>query len=110
MILHITHKHAWDEAMKTGEYRGDTLSTEGFIHCSTLEQVIEVANYLFKGVSDLLLLVIDEHKVTSAIAFEDPGNGKQYPHIYGPLNLDAVEKTVDFPPCKDGTFALLDLV
>lgn len=108
MILHICKKSAWDQARNAKEYRGDTLESEGFIHCSTLGQVIEVADILFKGVQDLLLLVIDESKVVSALKFEDSGDGNLYPHIYGPLNLDAITKTVDFPPDLNGNFTLPD--
>jgi uncharacterized protein (DUF952 family) len=43
MILHIISKENWDQAQEVGEYRGDTLQTEGFIHCSEIDQVIEVA-------------------------------------------------------------------
>ncbi|MDA8326012.1 MAG: DUF952 domain-containing protein [Nitrospiraceae bacterium] len=106
MILHICKKSAWQQAQKTGAYCGDTLESEGFIHCSTSEQVVEVANSLFKGMKDLILLVIDESKVVSKIKTEDAGNGTLYPHIYGPLNLDAVTATADFPPAPNGNFIL----
>lgn len=95
--------------MKVGSYEGDTLASQGFIHCSTPEQVIEVANYMFKGKGNLVLLVIDDQKVNQEIKYEDAGNGKLYPHIYGPLNTDAVLKIVDFSPKQDGTFELPDL-
>lgn len=109
MILHICAKKVWIETQNQGEYRGDTLATEGFIHCSTPEQLIEVANFIFKGVQGLVLLIIDEKKVNCEIKYEDPGNKKLYPHIYGPLNLDAVIRTIDFTPNTDGYFELPDL-
>ena len=96
MIFHITSKQAWQEATEKGEYRGDTLASQGFIHCSTPAQVDEVAQYLFKGKKDLVLLEIDETKVTSEIKYEDGGNGKLYPHIYGPMNIDTVTNVRDF--------------
>jgi uncharacterized protein (DUF952 family) len=65
-----------------------------------------VADYIFRGRPGLLLLVIDEAKVKEKVEYEDAGNGKLYPHIYGPLNLDAVIDTVAFPPQEDGTFVL----
>jgi len=108
MILHICRKTSWKQAQKAGAYRGDTLESEGFIHCSTPEQVVEVANSLFKGMKDLILLVIDESKVVSKIRFEDAGNGTLYPHVYGPLNLDAVTATADFLPAPNGNFILPD--
>ena len=106
MILHITHRDTWEESKKTGVYEGDTLSSQGFIHCSTKDQVIEVANFLFKSQTGLVLLVIDEDTVVPEIKYEDAGNKKLYPHIYGPLNVDAVITVVDFPPNEDGTFVL----
>ena len=106
MILHIVNKRAWEDAKQIGEYRGDTLETEGFIHCSKPDQVIEVANYVFQGTQGLILLVIDEAKVTSEIKYEDPGNKNLYPHIYGPLNIDAVVRAIDFDVKEDGTFSL----
>jgi uncharacterized protein (DUF952 family) len=106
IILHICNKNTWEESLKNLKYEGDTLKTEGFIHCSTKEQVIEVANYIFKGKEDLILLAIDESKVTPEIKYEDAGNGKFYPHIYGPLNTDAVIKTFEFNSNKDGNFEL----
>lgn len=109
MILHIINKEIWEQAKKSGEYRGDTLESEGFIHCSKPDQVVEVADYVFKDTQDLTLLVIDENKVISEIKYEDPGNKKLYPHIYGPLNIDAVIKIVEFPPKEDGFFTLPEL-
>ena len=109
MILHIVKKDIWDEALKIGEYRGDTLASDDFIHCSKPDQVIEVADYIFQGTQGLILLLIDEDKVTSEIKYEDPGNNKLYPHIYGPLNTDAVLKTIDFPANENGTFSLPNL-
>ncbi|MDP2976538.1 MAG: DUF952 domain-containing protein, partial [Anaerolineales bacterium] len=39
-ILHITSRTSWLVAQKTGVYTADTLASEGFIHCSTREQVL----------------------------------------------------------------------
>lgn len=96
MILHIATKKDWDLVKEIGGYRGDTLDSQGFIHCSTIDQIDEVAQYLFKGKENLLLLEIDETKVKPEIKYEDAGNGKLYPHIYGQLNIDAVVNVQDF--------------
>ena len=106
MIVHIVSQSVWNEAQAAGEYRGDTLETEGFIHCSTPEQVVEVANLRFRARTDLCLLVIDPTRVNPKILYEDGGNGKMYPHIYGPLNLSAVRAVIPFRPVSEGTFAL----
>lgn len=106
MILHICSSTLWGESSAAGIYRGDTLLSEGFIHCSTRDQVVEVADYVFAGIEGLVLLVIDETKITETIKYEDAGNGKLYPHIYGPLDPLAVIRVVPFPPRQDGTFVI----
>lgn len=103
-IYHIALAKNWDKAQIKGLYDGGTLSTEGFIHCSTQDQLVEVANYLFKDVLGLKLLVIDPSKVKSGVRYEEATNKKRYPHIYGPLNIDAVIEVKDFLPKEDGTF------
>jgi uncharacterized protein (DUF952 family) len=107
IIMHVTKRDAWTEAQAIGSYRAASLDTEGFIHCSRPDQAIAVANFIFRGQSDLVILGIDEAKVISEIKYDYPLGGKEpYPHIYGPLNLDAVTQVVDFDPLPDGTFEL----
>ena len=104
MIFHITTHDTWQQALKAGVYQADSLETEGFIHCSTVGQVIATANRFYHGRPDLLLLVIDPEKLEAELLYEEPG--EFFPHLYGSLNLDAVTKTTDFPPNPDGSFAL----
>lgn len=106
MILHITQQRDWEAAQKAGVYRGDTLASEGFIHCSTSQQVVTVANTFYRGQAGLVLLRIDPALVAPEIRWEEGAPGQRFPHIYGPLNLDAVVAVIDFPPQPDGTFVL----
>ncbi len=107
IILHITSQATWEAARAAGSYQADTLATEGFIHCSTPTQVIGVANVRFRGQAGLTLLCIEEARVRAAVRYEDcDETGQQFPHIYGPLNLDAVTQALPFPPQADGTFTL----
>src|SRR5512135_3559896 len=104
MIFHITTREAWDEAARAGQYRPPTLETEGFIHCSEARQVAEVANVRFRGREDLVLLWIDEEKVRAEIRYEQALDaGDSFPHIYGPLNTDAVARATDYRE-EDGSF------
>jgi uncharacterized protein (DUF952 family) len=90
-----------------GDYRLNTLATEGFIHCSTPEQVLGPANALYHGREDLVLLVIEPSRLAADLVYEDCYEaGQAFPHIYGPLNLDAVSRVVPFPPRPDGSFEL----
>ncbi|MGI8424803.1 MAG: DUF952 domain-containing protein [Chloroflexota bacterium] len=109
LVLHITSRAQWDRARFAGAYRSETLDTEGFIHCSTREQVLGVANARFRGRDDLVLLCIETSRVQAPIQFDITESGERFPHIYGPLNADAVTRTVAFPPGPGGRFALPDL-
>ena len=107
MIYHITRKTDWETARHTGAYQGDTLATEGFIHCSNAEQVVTVANARFRGQPDLVLLCINPEQVGPKIVSENLEGGQTlFPHIYGPLNLDAVLEVVAFVPAENGLFDL----
>jgi uncharacterized protein (DUF952 family) len=111
-ILHITTRADWETAKRNGVYEAPSLTSEGFIHCSTLDQVIATANAFYRGVHDLVLLVIDESATTAQVKYEaaaDPartGADARFPPLYGPLNLDAVVRIDNFPPNPDGTFSL----
>lgn len=105
IIFHITRSQQWEQAKQVQSYRGDTLDSEGFIHCSTLQQVLKSANKFFVGQTGLLLLWIDSDKVQAELKYEYAA-GENYPHIYGPLNVDAVLKVVEFEPGADGKFGL----
>jgi uncharacterized protein (DUF952 family) len=108
LIYHIVRESIWRSASQAGSYRGDTLDREGFIHCSTRDQVARTANYLFSGQADLVLLEIDEDRLVPDLRYERSTGEERFPHIYGPLNLDAVVRVVAFPPQPDGSFAFPD--
>ena len=104
-ILHIAHSTAWQRAQVLGVYRDDALETEGFIHCSLPAQVIPVADVLYKGRTGLVLLCIDEKKVTTEVRYEDCyETGQTFPHIYGPLNRDAIVAVRPLVRGNDGHF------
>jgi uncharacterized protein (DUF952 family) len=106
VILHITQRQQWDKAKLAQVYRGDTLDSEGFIHCSTPLQVIQVANRFFLHQQGLILLCIDGDRVKAEIKYEGLETEELFPHIYGALNIDAVYKVLDFEPGADGKFDL----
>ncbi len=104
MILHIIPRQQWEQAQQAGIYQADSLDTEGFVHCSTPAQVAKVANAFFAGQSGLLLLCIDPDRVRAEIRY-DAVEDDHFPHIYGPLNLDAVLEAIAFEPNANGQFS-----
>ena len=105
MIFHITSRTAWDAALGAGIYEADSLKTEGFIHCSTAEQYIWVANQRFRGRTDLVLLHIDDRRLRSEVRYENlEGGAPLFPHVYGAIPITAVLNVTPFLPHPDGTF------
>jgi uncharacterized protein (DUF952 family) len=91
IIYHITTRQDWDESMKKGFYESPALKEEGFIHCSEEPQVKGVIERYFAGKTDLVKLVIDTEKLTSRFVYEWSSSTQDtFPHVYGPINLDAV--------------------
>ena len=106
-IFHIAAKEKWERSISKSQYTVDSLQSEGFIHCSTAEQVVDTANKHFKGQSGLVLLKIDASDIVSVIAYEaNAGNGETYPHIFGPIPHVAIKEVIEFPVSSDGTFFL----
>ena len=91
----------------TEEYKPATFNEEGFIHCSYESQVLEVANRLFRGRSDLVLLEIDRQRLTCPVVDENLEGGQElYPHIYGALPRHTVVRIHPFPCGDDGRFVM----
>ena len=108
VLFHITERAVWERQQGSGEYRAASLETEGFIHLSTPAQIVETANRFFRRQAGLVLLVIDPARLTSPVRWEPAPDraGALFPHLYGPLNVEAVRRVVSFAPNANGTFAL----
>ena len=108
-IYHIAAASDWEDARRDSEYRvstrGMSLAEQGFIHASTEDQVAPVANAFYRDDDDLLVLVIDPDRLHPEIRYERaPGSETPFPHIYGPLNVDAVVKTIPLTRNAEGRF------
>jgi 3-methyladenine DNA glycosylase AlkD/uncharacterized protein (DUF952 family) len=90
-IYHITHRQAWAEAQKKGYYQPEGYARDGFIHCSTRDQLLNTAHCYYADAQDLVVLCIDPNKTVVPVKYENTTGGTElFPHLYGILNLDAV--------------------
>jgi uncharacterized protein (DUF952 family) len=88
-IYHIAEPDRWDPSLS--EYAAASLASEGFIHCSTTDQLPKVASELYAGRSDLVLLTINTAGIEGALVWEDLYElNQEYPHIYGPIPMSAI--------------------
>ena len=99
VIYHLTTLHEWEEAQDRGVYEPSSFQREGFIHCSTEDQLDSVMKKHFQQHENLVKLVIDPARVTQKLQYDFNEQSKQeFPHIYGPLNLEAVTQIVFLDP------------
>ena len=108
-IYHLTPTHYFESLNPAEAYLPADFDADGFIHCSADEdQMLEVANRFYKSEpGDFVLLVIDEDAVEAEVRHEDAApepDGNLYPHIYGPLNRDAIVEARPMQRKPDGTF------
>lgn len=98
IIYHVTSKRDWSAAQANGSYEHPSLQAEGFIHCSQEHQVAGVLERYFAGQTELVRLSIDTDKLTANYVFDwSPSTADTFPHIYGPINLDAVVAVTPIP-------------
>ena len=108
-IYHIAFRSDWAEAVRAGEYhvstRDLTVEQQGFIHASTAGQVAGVANAFYADVDDLVVLVIDPERLTAPLRYDKVLDAAEpFPHIYGPLNVDAVTGTAELGRDDEGRY------
>ena len=105
MITKVITKRNWEIAKINGEINEVSLKEEGFIHCSSLEQALNVAQKHFVHEEDVLLLTIDPTLLKAETKYESASNGQEYPHVYGVINVDAIVDVVTLPK-ENGEFIL----
>jgi glutathione S-transferase len=106
-IYHLALREEWEASVELGAYRrstiGRSLDDEGFIHCSFASQVQRIADLVFRGRDDVVLLEIDVDLVPVEIRVEQIGDSDEaFPHIYGPLPIDAVARVGQLVLQDDG--------
>lgn len=111
-IYHITSRSAWIQSTRSGSYTADSLQSEGFVHCSTAAQILPVAQQFYRGQHGLVLLVIDTGRLAVPVKWEQsvppPGihESAAFPHVYGPIALEAIVSCLDFESDARGEFVL----
>ncbi|MDG5789674.1 DUF952 domain-containing protein [Evansella sp. AB-P1] len=109
MIYHVVRRNDWEKWQQDDVYWPESVDKEGFIHCSTKEQMISIGNDLFPEEKELLLLKINSKEVESLVVLEDLSeSGIMFPHIYGHLNLDAIKSVKEIRRNEDGVFNFID--
>lgn len=103
LVWKIAMRAQWEEAERLGRFEGAPVDlADGFIHFSTAAQLRETAAKHFAGQDDLLLIAVDGPALGPALKYEPSRGGALFPHLYAPLNLEAVRAVLPLPRDAQG--------
>lgn len=107
-IFHLAPAERWEQWPDGEPYLPDAYAQDGFIHCTAGEDLmLRVANHFYRSVPGaFVLLVLDPERLHSELRWEAPSDGlaERFPHIYGPINTEAVVAVRPVQRAADGTF------
>ena len=107
LIYHLMPRDDWDTLWEAQRYEPPSLKAEGFIHASSLSQVLATAERYFAGRDDIVLLCVDPSRLPGETVYEDlSGSGEAFPHVYGPIMLNSVIGCFDMLRDAGGRFEL----
>ena len=69
----------------------------GYVPCAKRSQVARVAMECFERGKELLLLTINPARLPLVVAWEDPGCGEHFPHVYGEIPRGAIVNIRGWP-------------
>lgn len=97
IIFHIAQSSDVQRRQTNDDYHCASLTQEGFIHCCDRNQLAGVVGRYYQDIDDVQLLLIDVNKLVPALIHENTVGGSElFPHIYGPINADAIIEAVPF--------------
>lgn len=103
LVFKIVTQADWRAAEAAGRFDGSPDDRrDGFVHLSARDQVAATAAKHFAGAADLLLAACDPARLGDALRWETSRGGALFPHLYGPLPVDAVEWIEPLPLGPDG--------
>jgi uncharacterized protein (DUF952 family) len=109
-IYKICSAELWRDALAAGLFRGAPPDErDGFIHFSTARQVTETAAKHYAGAAGQMLVAVDAGLLEGALKWERSRGDDLFPHLYGPLSLDAVLWAVPLPLGADGRHVFPEL-
>lgn len=105
LIYLLMNPPDFDRATAAGEWDPPSRAAEGFVHASPADQLTRVANKHYAAFDEVVVVALALDRVRPEVVWE-PATGGLYPHIYGPVNLDAVAGTERVRKGSDGMYVI----
>jgi uncharacterized protein (DUF952 family) len=116
MICHVTTPPLWLQALHRGTLWAPSLTTEGFIHCSRLDQIEAVVNRFYADTATLTVVLLDESAMEAEVVWEGAAHpdgslatdNELFPHVYGVISMSAVRASRAWRRNLNGQWVLPD--
>lgn len=105
-IFHLIEAPAWRSAQQLGQVTPPSLLSEGFVHCSSREQVVGTIERHFDGIDHLVLLELDADVLGDDLCWEESRPGEAYPHLYRPIDPLEIIAAYEWSRSADGSVHL----
>ncbi|MFK8112219.1 MAG: DUF952 domain-containing protein [Rubripirellula sp.] len=103
VLYKVVSSEVWEAAQREGRFLGAGIDAQdGFIHLSAPDQVVETVEKHFAGQSNLVLIGVEAEKLGESLKWEPSRGGALFPHVYGPIELNAVTNVQPLPLGADG--------
>ncbi len=91
LIFKIFRADEWKAFHEAGETLGAPIDlSDGYIHTSTAEQLLETAQKHFAGAMGLMVLALEAEPLGDDLKWEPSRGGQLFPHLYRPLRMSDV--------------------
>lgn len=104
VTYHLAPRGRWEAADPSLPYEAPSFAEEGFTHCTDgASRLRETADRHFRAdPRDFVVLVLDLGRIRAPWRYDD--GARVYPHIYGPIDRDAVLAVVTASRDASGGF------
>jgi uncharacterized protein (DUF952 family) len=96
-LFHIATPSEWATALSDGVLAPSSLAAEGFVHCSTADQLDDTIARHFGAADVLVLLRLRDGAVDDALRWEESRSGEPFPHVYRAIRLGEVAEVTPWP-------------
>ena len=101
ILIHLIEREDWESAREENPLFQKSFIQFGFVHCCLPDQTESVLSQWFAGNNEVIAVEIDSEKLKFPLVFENlEGGNEDFPHIYGPVNIDAIVKS--YPVSQQG--------
>ena len=95
------------QLQRDGVFHGSPVdAADGYIHLSCGSQVAATLDRHFGGMEGLMLVAVELSRLGNSLRWEPARGGELFPHIHGPLSMEAVVSVGRVERTADGAVRL----